>query len=96
MTLIEGHHYDHLVFDVTAFHKKDREFLGKDWEEHRGYVGDPEGLSKHEEEREKRQIHFVTEYWFNISKKFQYRALNKSEGRWLLPATFDLFFTIKP
>lgn len=71
LTVIEGHHYDHLVFDVTAFHEKDWELLGQDWEEHRGYVGDPDGLAKHEAERKKRQIHFVTEYWFDITKKFQ-------------------------
>ncbi|MBO7173999.1 MAG: hypothetical protein J6V64_06720 [Burkholderiaceae bacterium] len=71
LKMIDGHHYDHLVFDVTAFHEKDWEYLTQDWSKHQAYVGDSEGLAKHEAEREKRQIHFVTEYWFDISKKFQ-------------------------
>lgn len=67
---IDERHFDHLIFDVTAFHEKDWEYLSQDWLSHNGYATDAEGLAKHEAEREKRMIHFVTEYWFDISKKF--------------------------
>ena len=71
LATIDGRKYDHLVFDVTAFHDSDWDYLSNDWASNHGYVDDPEGKAKHEAERQKRQVHFVAEYWFDISKKFR-------------------------
>ena len=64
----EGKNYDIIEYLVTAFMDSDWEMLKDEWESHKGYLDDPEGLAAHEALRRSKQIGFLTICWFDISR----------------------------
>ena len=65
-----GRKYDVLSFQVTAFSDSDWERLKSDWIINNAYVNDPEGLAKHESERDNSMITYEAVYWFDITTFF--------------------------
>ena len=64
---IDGRAYDVLNYIVTGFPEEKLEMLEKDYEDHGGYMDDPDGLCRHEEMADKWRIGYEAEYWFDIT-----------------------------
>jgi hypothetical protein len=63
-------HFDHLVFEVTAFREEDFEELKAEWEGPHGYESHGFDQELHNRKRAERLCKGVTEYWFDITSFF--------------------------
>lgn len=59
--------YDVLTFDVTALSDKNWEILKAEWEGPNGYCSPDFNKEEHFKRREALSIHYVAEYWFDIT-----------------------------
>jgi hypothetical protein len=59
--------FDKLVFEITAFSDKDWEELKTEYEGPDGYGNPNFDLAAHEKKRQEKMIHFIGEFWFDIT-----------------------------
>jgi hypothetical protein len=63
----ENNWFDYLSFEVTALPDSDWEYLKKDWENINQLFDSEDRVTQHQDEREKRTVRYIAEYWFEIS-----------------------------
>ena len=66
----DGRKFDVLRFDVTAFPETEWDALKGEWEGSGGGRSPDFDLEAHELKRQAAQVHYIAEYWFDITSFF--------------------------
>ncbi len=70
MVVDDGRRYDVLRFDVTALPDADWDALKAEWEGPDGFQSPDFDQDAHQRKHEAAKIHYVAEYWFDITSFF--------------------------
>lgn len=78
----EGHSFDRLVFEITAFRDSDWEELKAEFEGTQGYGSPDFDEQAHEKRRQEKMVCFTREFWFDITSFYGQGLVNtgKSTG----------------